>query len=135
MSREIGWIGLGRMGEAMVKRLTQAGYDVKVWNRTRSKAEPLVAVRRDDRRRASQDLAGCDVVFTMVSTTDDLKEVLFGDGGLVTGAPAAGGRRRQLVDLAGGLGRDPRAARRRSASPTCARRSRATRRSRRPASC
>ena len=33
-----------------------------------------------------QDLAGCAVVFTMVSTTDDLKEVLFAEGGLVTGA-------------------------------------------------
>ena len=85
MSREIGWIGLGRMGEAMVKRLTQAGSTVKVWNRTRSKAEPMVeygATIVD----ARQDLVGCDVVFTMVSTTDDLKDVLFGDGGLVTGA-------------------------------------------------
>ncbi len=85
MSREIGWIGLGRMGEAMVKRLTQAGSTVKVWNRTRSKAEPMVeygATIVD----ARQDLVGCDVVFTMVSTTDDLKDVLFGDGGLVNGA-------------------------------------------------
>ena len=85
MSREIGWIGLGRMGEAMVKRLTQAGSTVKVWNRTRSKAEPMVeygATLVD----ARQDLAACDVVFTMVSTTDDLKDVLFGDGGLVVGA-------------------------------------------------
>jgi len=84
MSREIGWIGLGRMGEAMVKRLTQAGSTVKVWNRTRSKAEPMVeygATIVD----ARQDLVGCDVVFTMVSTTDDLKDVLFGSGGLVTG--------------------------------------------------
>jgi 3-hydroxyisobutyrate dehydrogenase len=83
MSREIGWIGLGRMGEAMVKRLTQAGSTVKVWNRTRSKAEPMVeygATIVD----ARQDLVGCDVVFTMVSTTDDLKDVLFGSGGLVT---------------------------------------------------
>jgi 3-hydroxyisobutyrate dehydrogenase len=83
MSREIGWIGLGRMGEAMVKRLAQAGSTVKVWNRTRSKAEPMVeygATIVD----ARQDLVGCDVVFTMVSTTDDLKDVLFGSGGLVT---------------------------------------------------
>jgi 3-hydroxyisobutyrate dehydrogenase len=83
MSREIGWIGLGRMGEAMVKRLTQAGSTVKVWNRTRSKAEPMVeygATIVD----ARQDLVGCNVVFTMVSTTDDLKDVLFGSGGLVT---------------------------------------------------
>jgi 3-hydroxyisobutyrate dehydrogenase len=85
MSGDIGWIGVGRMGEAMVKRLTQAGSTVKVWNRTRSKAEPMVeygATLVDVR----QDLAGCDVVFTMVSTTDDLKDVLFGDGGLVVGA-------------------------------------------------
>ena len=81
----IGWIGLGRMGEAMVKRLTAAGHDVTVWNRTRSKAEPLLAygARPAD---AKIDLARCDAVFTMVSTTDDLKEVLFGAGGLVTGA-------------------------------------------------
>ena len=72
------------MGEAMVKKLTAAGHAVKVWNRTRSKAEPLVAygaVLVDHKA----DLAACDVVFTMVSTTDDLKEVLFGEGGLMTG--------------------------------------------------
>lgn len=81
----IGWIGLGRMGEAMVKRLATAGHEVTVWNRTRSKAEPLLAygARLAD---AKIDLAGCDAVFTSVSTTDDLKEVLFGAGGLVTGA-------------------------------------------------
>jgi 3-hydroxyisobutyrate dehydrogenase len=81
----IGWIGLGRMGEAMVKKLTAAGHGVTVWNRTRSKAEPLVeygATLADTKL----DLAACDAVFTMVSTTDDLKEVLFGAGGLVTGA-------------------------------------------------
>ena len=83
MSHSIGWIGLGRMGEAMVKRLTKAGHGVQVWNRTRSKAEPLVeygATLVDHKT----DLARCDVVFTMVSTTDDLKEVLFGAGGLVS---------------------------------------------------
>lgn len=83
MSHSIGWIGLGRMGEAMVKRLTKAGHGVQVWNRTRSKAEPLVAYGATlvDHKT---DLARCDVVFTMVSTTDDLKEVLFGAGGLVS---------------------------------------------------
>jgi 3-hydroxyisobutyrate dehydrogenase len=84
MANKVGWIGLGRMGEAMVKRLTKAGHGVDVWNRTRSKAEPLVeygATIVDHKL----DLAACDVVFTMVSTTDDLKEVLFAPGGLVTG--------------------------------------------------
>ena len=39
----IGWIGAGRMGSALAQRLLDAGYDVSVYNRTRSKAEPLVA--------------------------------------------------------------------------------------------
>ena len=84
MANKVGWIGLGRMGEAMVKRLTKAGHGVDIWNRTRSKAEPLVeygATLVDSKL----ELAACETVFTMVSTTDDLKEVLFGPGGLVTG--------------------------------------------------
>ena len=84
MSTRIGWIGLGRMGEAMVKRLLKAGHGVSVWNRTRSKAEPLVECGAT-LVNTKQDLAGCEIVFTMVSTTDDLKEVLFGTGGLVAG--------------------------------------------------
>ena len=81
------------MGEAMVKKLTAAGHRVQVWNRTRAKAMPLAeygAVIVE----AKADLAGCDVVFTMVSTTDDLKEVLFGEGGLMTGSQ----RPKLLVD-------------------------------------
>ena len=42
MASTIGWIGLGRMGEAMVKRLLKAGFKVNVWNRTTSKAAPLL---------------------------------------------------------------------------------------------
>jgi len=91
MGNRIGWIGLGRMGEAMVKKLLKAGHAVDVWNRTAAKAQPLgeygarvVATK--------QDLATSDIVFTMVSTTDDLKEVLFGEGGLV-----AGDRRPRMV--------------------------------------
>ena len=85
MTQQIGWIGLGRMGEAMVRKLSAAGHAVQVWNRTRAKALPL-ADSGATIVEHKLDLAGCDVVFTMVSTTDDLKEVLFGDGGLVTGA-------------------------------------------------
>jgi 3-hydroxyisobutyrate dehydrogenase len=57
---------------------------VSVWNRTASKAVPLgeygAAIAA-----SKQDLAACDIVFTMVSTTDDLKEVLFGADGLAAG--------------------------------------------------
>jgi len=42
-TKNIGWIGVGRMGTPMVERLLKAGHDVTVWNRTRAKAEPLAA--------------------------------------------------------------------------------------------
>ena len=84
MTHRIGWIGLGRMGEAMVKRLTKAGHAVSVWNRTASKALALVEYGATV-AGSRQELAACEIVFTMVSTTDDLKQVLFGDGGLVAG--------------------------------------------------
>ena len=82
---KLGWIGLGRMGEAMTRRLLHSDCDLSVWNRTRSKAEPLVG-QGAKLVAGKPDLAGCDIVFTMVSTTDDLKEVLFGPGGLLSTA-------------------------------------------------
>ncbi|MFI0483553.1 NAD(P)-dependent oxidoreductase [Actinomadura sp. 9N215] len=81
----VGWIGTGRMGYAMAERLARSGRPVSVWNRTRRKAEPLAehgAVIVDE----ITDLAAADVVFTMVSTDDDLREVLLGPGGLLTAA-------------------------------------------------
>lgn len=79
----VGWIGTGRMGAAMAGRLGRAGVDLTVWNRTRAKAEPLRAhgVSVAD---TIGELAGRDVVFTMVSASDDLVEVLTGPGGLLT---------------------------------------------------
>jgi 3-hydroxyisobutyrate dehydrogenase len=71
----VGWIGTGRMGFALARRLSLAGTDVAAWNRTRAKAEPLTEVGVtvvDDPR----DLADRDVVFTMVSTSADLDQVL-----------------------------------------------------------
>ena len=43
-TQKIGWIGTGRMGAPMAERLLRAGHDVSIWNRTRAKAEPLVAL-------------------------------------------------------------------------------------------
>jgi len=80
---KLGWIGIGRMGYAMAERLAKAGCDIAVWNRTRSKAEPLAqsGARVVD---ALTDLAECDIVFTMVSTGKDVKEVLFGPNGVMS---------------------------------------------------
>src|SRR5688572_2703965 len=63
------------MGYAMAERLAKAGCDIAVWNRTKAKAEPLakhgakVVTRLDE-------LAGKDILFCMVSTYDDVREVI-----------------------------------------------------------
>lgn len=81
----IGWIGMGRMGYAMASRLLDAGCDLSVWNRTRSKAEPLAKSGAKLAKKITE-LAACDIVFTMVSTTADLTQVLFDKGGLLCAA-------------------------------------------------
>lgn len=80
--RSIGWIGTGRMGTAMVTRLLEAGHAVAVYNRTRSKAEPLADIGATIVDRVG-DLADRDVVFTMVSASADFAEVTIGAGGLL----------------------------------------------------
>src|SRR5436190_14330786 len=81
---KLGWIGIGRMGYAMAERLAKAGADLTVWNRTRAKAEPLAASGAKVAASVA-DLAACDVVYVMVSTYDDVKQVILGDGGLLSG--------------------------------------------------
>ena len=90
----IGWIGTGRMGAALVRRLLEAGHDVAVFNRTRSKAEALAelgAVVVD----SPADLADRDIVFTMVGGSDDFKEVVIGPNGVLSRPDAAP---RMLID-------------------------------------
>ncbi|HZU56346.1 MAG TPA: NAD(P)-dependent oxidoreductase [Actinocrinis sp.] len=89
-SLRLGWIGTGRMGSALAGRLLDAGHELAVYNRTRAKAEPLVE------RGASvvdtvADLADRDVVFTTVSGSADLAEVVLGEGGLLSRAEVAPG--------------------------------------------
>jgi 3-hydroxyisobutyrate dehydrogenase-like beta-hydroxyacid dehydrogenase len=83
----IGWIGIGRMGYAMAERLAKAGADLTVWNRTRAKAEPLAALGAKVANELSE-LAACDIVFVMVSTWDDVREVIAGPRGLLSGPGA-----------------------------------------------
>ena len=76
-TQRIGWIGMGRMGYPMAERLLKKGHDVSIWNRTRAKAEPLARSGGKIVGKLSE-LAGCDVVFSIVSTGKDLEEVYFG---------------------------------------------------------
>jgi 3-hydroxyisobutyrate dehydrogenase len=86
--RRLGWVGTGRMGYALASRLLEAGCDVAVYNRTRSKAEPLAdlgALIVD----TPAGLADRDIVFTMVAGPEDLKEVVLGPSGILSSGGAA----------------------------------------------
>jgi 3-hydroxyisobutyrate dehydrogenase-like beta-hydroxyacid dehydrogenase len=82
------------MGYAMAERLAKSGADVTVWNRTRAKAEPLAALGAKVAAELT-DIASCDVVFVMVSTWKDVKEVVAGPHGVLS---APGIRTRLVVE-------------------------------------
>jgi 3-hydroxyisobutyrate dehydrogenase len=78
---KIGWIGAGRMGIPMAERLIKAGHDVRIWNRTRAKAEPLEKAggKLVDHLVELKDV---DVLFSIVSTGKDVQDVLYGKNGV-----------------------------------------------------
>lgn len=82
----VGFIGTGLMGLPMSRRLLQAGYELTVWNRTLSKAEPLVA----DGARLAESAAGvasaADIVFACLTDTKAMEAAVFGENGIASGA-------------------------------------------------
>ncbi|MEU3169207.1 NAD(P)-dependent oxidoreductase [Streptosporangium sp. NPDC006930] len=70
----VGWIGAGRMGSAMVRRLLLAGHPVTVWNRTPAKAESL---REAGARLAAEpgETATAQVTVTSLAASADLEDV------------------------------------------------------------
>jgi 3-hydroxyisobutyrate dehydrogenase len=82
---QLGWLGTGRMGAAMVRRLLSNGCDVAVYNRTAAKAMPLVELGARPVGSIA-DLAECDIVFTAVGTPSDLISALTGPAGLISGS-------------------------------------------------
>jgi 3-hydroxyisobutyrate dehydrogenase len=83
-TQRIGWIGMGRMGYPMAERLLKAGHDVSIWNRTRSKAEPLAKQGGKIVDKLS-DLADMDIVFSIVAEGKDVEAVYFGKDGVLSG--------------------------------------------------
>ena len=79
----LGFIGTGNMGFPMAARLLNAGFDVTVYNRTRSKAEPLTEYGAKVVDNVAE-LAGLDVVFTMVADPRTLLAVTTGPDGILS---------------------------------------------------
>lgn len=79
---KVGFIGLGQMGQGMARCLLDAGHNLTVWNRDRSKAgelETIGATMAATPRKAAQ----ADVVFTMLANDGALEAVSFGNDGIL----------------------------------------------------
>jgi 3-hydroxyisobutyrate dehydrogenase len=85
-STRLGWIGTGVMGTSMCGHLLAAGYSVSVYNRTRGRAEPLLASGAIWAETPAAVARTADVVFTMVGYPADVRAVLLGADGVLAGA-------------------------------------------------
>lgn len=88
LNKRIGWVGAGRMGLALVTRLLNAGCDVAVYNRTRSKAEPLAELGATIVDQPAE-LCDRDIVFTILAGSADFQHVVAGPKGLLSGSGPA----------------------------------------------
>lgn len=81
----LGWIGVGVMGRWMAGHLLRAGYTLTVYNRTRSKAEPLLQAGAQWADAPRQLAQASEVIFTMVGFPADVREVILGPDGVLAG--------------------------------------------------
>lgn len=85
----IGFVGLGRMGQAMVARLLEADFTVAVWNRTAAKAEPLVS-QGATLAASLADLASMSDIILTIVTDDAAVEAIYNPASGLLAGPVAG---------------------------------------------
>ena len=85
MKERIGFIGLGIMGQGMVNNLMQAGFELSVWNRTRSRMEPFISAGANPCTSPADVAAHSDIIITCVSDTADVEEVILRENGAIYG--------------------------------------------------
>lgn len=79
---KIAFIGTGVMGASIVKHLLKASYDVSIFTRTKSKADPLVELGAKWSDTVADAVKGADIVFTMIGMPSDVEEVYFSENGI-----------------------------------------------------
>jgi 3-hydroxyisobutyrate dehydrogenase len=92
----VGWIGTGIMGAHMARHLMDGGYELHVYNRTRAKADELVAQGARWHDTPADVAAASRYVFTIVGYPTDVREVYFGDSGIFAGT---GDTTKTLIDM------------------------------------
>lgn len=86
----VGFVGLGRMGQCLVQRLIVAGHAVTGWNRNREKAAPLVALGMREAASPCAVARASEVVFSSVTDAEAVRAVALGADGIIAGLAKGG---------------------------------------------
>jgi 2-hydroxy-3-oxopropionate reductase len=81
----VGFIGLGIMGQPMSRRLLQAGFSLTVYNRAAAKAQDLLKIGAKWAESPAAVTAASEVIITILPDTPDVETVLFGENGIHQG--------------------------------------------------
>lgn len=82
----VGYIGLGIMGKAIARNIRKAGFPLVVHNRSRAAVRELVAEGALEAFSPAEVTVACDVVFTNLPTSEDVREVVYGKRGILEAA-------------------------------------------------
>jgi 3-hydroxyisobutyrate dehydrogenase len=88
MPENVGFIGLGIMGQGMAHNLLKAGFPLTVWNRTAGKVDPLLKAGAQAGKDPADVAVRSDIIVICVSDTPDVEAVILGEGGVLVGARA-----------------------------------------------
>ncbi|ERM93969.1 hypothetical protein AMTRI_Chr05g60460 [Amborella trichopoda] len=81
----IGFLGLGIMGSPMAQNLIKAGCNVTIWNRTKSKCDPLINLGAKYESSPMEVASSCDVTFAMLADPESAVDVACGTQGVIHG--------------------------------------------------
>ena len=86
MAQKVAFIGLGVMGFPMAGHLAAKGFDVTVFNRNQARAKAWTEKHKGRSAASPREAAqGCEIVFSCVGADDDLRQIAYGDDGLLAG--------------------------------------------------
>ncbi|KAK4269214.1 hypothetical protein QN277_022402 [Acacia crassicarpa] len=81
----VGFLGIGIMGSPMAQNLIKAGCDLTVWNRTKSKCDPLISLGAKYKSSPEEVAASCDITFAMLADPQSAVDVACGKHGAANG--------------------------------------------------
>ncbi|GFR32753.1 putative oxidoreductase GLYR1, partial [Trichonephila clavata] len=84
-SKKLGFVGLGTMGQRIVKNLLESGHDVSVWNRTREKCAQFVEAGARHFLKPCDIVLNCDIIFSCVAGPEATKSVFYAKNGILQG--------------------------------------------------